>query len=77
MRSSSPSNLCLHSLGTEVRIIRTNRILIVMAIVILLIDFPINMYLLNYSPEQTGTFIAMILICVVLMRLIDEKRKNK
>ncbi|SNZ10045.1 hypothetical protein SAMN05421503_1500 [Terribacillus aidingensis] len=55
-------------------IIRTNRILIVMAIVILLLNYPVNMYLLNYSPEPTGIFIAFILICIVMMRLIDKKK---
>jgi O-antigen/teichoic acid export membrane protein len=52
-----------------------DRILVTLAIVILIINYPINRWLFSEPPDTTGTFITLILICVVLFRLIDRDKK--
>jgi len=53
-----------------------DRILIIIATLILIVNYPVNIYILNNQPDHIGTFIVLILICIVLMRIVDEKKDN-
>ncbi|MGG1595292.1 hypothetical protein [Terribacillus saccharophilus] len=52
-----------------------DRILVSLAIIILVINYPINRWFFSEDPEPTGTFISLIIICIVLLRLIDRDKK--
>ncbi|SDD13082.1 hypothetical protein SAMN05421663_10714 [Terribacillus halophilus] len=51
-----------------------DRALIMLAIIILIINYPINRWFFSSPPESTGTFISLMFICIVLLRLIDRDK---
>ncbi len=55
----------------------SNRLLVVLAMIIFIINFVVSPMFFNETPNPYGTFIGLILLSIALISLIDQVNKNK
>ncbi|MCM3155788.1 hypothetical protein [Priestia megaterium] len=55
----------------------SNRLLVVLAMIIFIINFVVSPVFFNENPNSYGTFIGLILLSIALISLIDQVNKNK
>lgn len=51
------------------------RVLLKMAILIFVINYFALPTFFNIEPDSSGTFIGLILMCIVIMNLLDRKQQ--
>lgn len=55
----------------------SNRLLVVLAMIIFIINFVVSPMFFNEPPNSYGTFIGLILLSIALISLIDQVNKKK
>jgi len=55
----------------------SNRLLVILAMIIFIINFVVSPMFFNETPNLYGTFIGLILLSIALISLIDQVNKNK
>ncbi|WP_157100916.1 hypothetical protein [Salisediminibacterium beveridgei] len=53
------------------------RILLIITILIVIVNFLITPLFFDNRPDDTGTFIALILICIILSKLLEDQKVKK
>ncbi|WP_223700624.1 hypothetical protein [Sutcliffiella deserti] len=53
------------------------RILMILAILILIIDYFVGPTFFDSSPSDNGTFVALMLICIVVNHLLINSENRK
>jgi hypothetical protein len=52
-----------------------DKLLVGLAVIIFILNFLVSPMILKQQPENSGTFVGLMLICIVVIRLIDSKNK--
>lgn len=52
-----------------------DRLLVGLAMIIFILNFLVLPMILKQQPNNSGTFVGLMLICIAVIRLIDSKNK--